>query len=975
MNLKKNYPTYIFLLPLLFIFIGSLHVSAQLPNDFAKVELITNLDNATSFKFLPDGRILILDRYGEILIYKPDKQVTVSAGRLPVFHENEDGLVGIAVDPDFEENAKIYLHYSPDDFVGNRVSRFSLIGDTIDFSSEEILLQWETTRTALYHSGGDMEFDSQGNLFIATGDNTTFPNLYTSLDEINSDRSAEKSSSNTNDLRGKILRIRPNLGGTYTIPQGNLFQDPVEGRPEIYVMGARNPYRIHVDKKNSDWLFWGEVGPDAENPGELGPEGLDEINLTKAPGNYGWPYFSGADNDAYLITYADTPYYNDPQAPINISTWNTGATNLPPAQPAWIEKFHKSHLAGFRYNYDPSLPDSQRLPEAFDKIFFYYDFNTSRIWAVDMDADGNIISEELLDTSVFPGSGGSKDGYIDMEVGPDGKMYILAYGAGCCPDNVGTGKLIRVDYTGIIENSPPNVALEVDVTNGPLPLTVNFKGDKTTDPDGDLSLSYAWDIDVDGTVDATKANYSHTYTVAGTYTAQLKVDDGQGGVGAKTVTIYAGNSTTDFNFIYPPDGGLYAWNEDFDLNLSVSDPEDGAIPCADVDVVSSLGHINHFHDGATIDACPKTLTISDSNHDTTGGQDIFYVLGASYTDSGGVTSRDQIQLHPKRKEAEYFDTQKGTEIISNTALLGGGNEAIKVDNNGYISFSGRNLLNINAVKYLVASSTAGGSIEFRTGSPTGTLVATTQVPTTGNNDNDEWVEIETPITDPKGKNDLFFVFKSTSAQQDIFRLNYVEFLGPGVSNDTLNGGGATDAEITITAPEEGSRVTQPFEVAFEVENWTIKQGDSHLHNFVDGTWINHYYGYEPIPINGYSLGEHTIRVELFNADETPTGIFDELTINITNVVGEVMGVFMEQNPPVDGIAEIRVMNQPENFMVLGINVHDVQGRLLNIYKPEEILVDGNTYKVPVHVLEAGLYFFEIALNQGEPVTLKVLIRN
>ncbi|WP_373519925.1 malectin domain-containing carbohydrate-binding protein [Pricia sp.] len=1135
--MKKFYPTNISILIFLLFFTSVIQLHAQLPNEFAKVDLVTELENSTSFKFLPDGRIIILERFGQILIYNPDTQLAVSAGTLPVFHQLEDGLVGLAVDPDFVNNSKIYLHYSPNDFVGNRVSRFSLVGNQVDFSSEEIVLQWQTSRTAAYHSGGDMDFDSQGNLYIATGDNSGYPNGYNSISETNADLSAEKSSSNMNDLRGKILRIKPGAGTTYTIPPGNLFQNPSQGRPEIYVMGARNPYRIHVDKQNNDWLFWAEVGPDAENPGPQGPMGLDEINLTKASGNYGWPYFSGENNAPYQMTYANPPYFNDPLAPVNISQWNTGATDLPPAQPAWLDKPSECYLVGFRYNYDPDLPDDQRLPEEFDDLLIYYDFNSSQIWAIDTDAEGNLLSEEQVAPVVFPDN---SDGFIDMEVGPDGKMYVLAYGAGCCPDNVGSGRLVRVDYTGITDNSPPNVVLEADVTNGPLPLTVNFKGDKTTDPNGDSPLTYAWDIDVDGTVDNpdnTQPNYTHTYTEAGTYTAQLRVDDGQGGLAAKTIVIYAGNSVSSFDFASPPDGGLFGWNDDIAIDLNVTDAEEGAIACADINVVPSVGHVNHFHDELTIDGCPKTITISDNNHNIDGEEDIFFVLGANYTDSGGLTSRDQIQLHPKRKEAEYYDTQSGTEILGNSATFGGGNSAISVGNNGFISFTGRNLSNMTAVKYLVAAGNAGGTIEFRTGGPTGTLVATTVVPNTGGID--DWVEVQTPITDPGGKNDLFFVFRGTSGQ-DIFRLNYVEFVGAGVSTDnsppkvnsvkldgntrvsvlfseyvspntaqtianyaidngisvsaaelqsdnrtvvlttsplatgvgytltisnvqntaglpmatasfdfsvfeairinsgggevTLNGttfsadqynrggqvfsnttpiqgttedqlyqverfaegtnnnegtggfgyeipvgvageydirlhfaeiffglpgpggapggpgsrifnvviegqqvltdfdilaetdpatvllkefdnipindgfasiilsgvvqgakingievlssdafgGGETDADITITSPSNGWEVNQPFEVAFRIENWRSEQGDGHLHYLIDGGSLEEHEGYGPIAIDGLAFGNHTIRLELFNPDDTPSGIFDEVTVNVTS---------------------------------------------------------------------------------------------
>src|SRR5256885_14651820 len=89
---------------------------------------------------------------------------------------------------------------------------------------------------------------------------------------------AQKSSANTNDLRGKIIRIHPEPDGAYTIPEGNLFpKGTAKTRPEIYTMGSRNPYRISVDQ-HTGFLYWGEVGPDAnvDSVGR-GPRGYDEI--------------------------------------------------------------------------------------------------------------------------------------------------------------------------------------------------------------------------------------------------------------------------------------------------------------------------------------------------------------------------------------------------------------------------------------------------------------------------------------------------------------------------------------------------------------------------------------------------------------------------------------------------------------------------------------------------------------------------
>ena len=107
---------------------------------------------------------------------------------------------------------------------------------------------------------------------------------------------AQKSSGNTNDLRGKIIRIHPEADGTYTIPDGNLFAKGTEKtRPEIYTMGHRNPWRISVDNKTG-YIYWGEVGPDASaDSAGRGPRGYDEFNRAKKAGNFGWPYIIGND--------------------------------------------------------------------------------------------------------------------------------------------------------------------------------------------------------------------------------------------------------------------------------------------------------------------------------------------------------------------------------------------------------------------------------------------------------------------------------------------------------------------------------------------------------------------------------------------------------------------------------------------------------------------------------------------------------
>ena len=216
-------------------------------------------------------------------------------------------------------------------------------GDTLLLKSKKILLEVNTQREECCHTGGSIAWDKNGNLYLSTGDNTNphASNGYSPSDERpgRGPWDAQKSSANTNDLRGKIIRIKPQPNGTYTIPEGNLFpKGTPQTRPEIYTMGHRNPFRISVDQKTG-FVYWGEVGPDASNPDTTrGPAGHDEVGQARKAGNFGWPHFVG-NNKAYhkydFENKKSLPKW-DATAPANTSPNNTGLQILPPAQNAFI---------------------------------------------------------------------------------------------------------------------------------------------------------------------------------------------------------------------------------------------------------------------------------------------------------------------------------------------------------------------------------------------------------------------------------------------------------------------------------------------------------------------------------------------------------------------------------------------------------------------------------------------------------------
>ena len=419
-----------------------------------QVPLVSGLANAIAFEFVPDGRIFIISRFGEVLIRKPGAASVVSAGTLDVYHGFEDGLLGIAIDPGFSTNRHIYLYYSPRSPSVNRLSRFTVVGDSIDMKSEVRMLDIPHQRQTCCHVAGDLEFDAQGNLYLSTGDNSVSHD-YRSISESRRNASAEKSSSNTNDLRGKILRIHPEPDGSYTIPAGNLFPADELHRGEIFAMGFRNPYRFSVDAV-SGWLYVGDVGAQA-NVGdpEIGPRAYDEINQVRSPGNYGWPYFVGP-NLAYFNPALERWW--DPAAPTNNSVWNTGAVSLPPARPSFIDMTHLSLMAGPVYYFDSGVAGRNKLPIEMNGHLLYFDFDSSRFGGAVLDENGDR-------TEIYPLAPGviEAKGPIDMEIGPDHRLYVLDYGAGCCPFDVNEGVLSRVDYVGeVIELSPPTLLSGVE---------------------------------------------------------------------------------------------------------------------------------------------------------------------------------------------------------------------------------------------------------------------------------------------------------------------------------------------------------------------------------------------------------------------------------------------------------------------------------------------------------------------------------
>ncbi|MEE9297274.1 MAG: ThuA domain-containing protein [Phycisphaerae bacterium] len=767
--------------------------SATLQTSFQKSILVADTDAPMNLAVAPDGRVFFVERTGAVRIYKPETGLTVTAAQIDVFTENEDGLLGIALDPDFAGNGWVYLYYSPAGPESKQhVSRFIAVADTLDITSELVLLEIPTQREQCCHSAGDLTFDAAGDLYISVGDNTSpFGSAgFTPIDERPGRAfwDAQRTAGNTNDLRGKILRITPQPDGTYTIPAGNLFPaDGSAGLPEIYAMGCRNPFRIDVDTETG-WLYWGDLGPDSCKI----DFGLDEFNRAQQAGNFGWPYCIG-DNHPFREFDFETDVLGpdfDCLVPVNDSPNNTGAVVLPAAQPAWlwypygpsidfpelgVETSRAGMVAGV-YHFDPALDSPTKLPEYYDDTLFVFEWSRNWMKEIKFDENGDllVINSFLPQTSLVRP--------IDMEIGPDGAIYIVEWGSSFFGSNQDS-QVIRLSY--VRDQREPIARINADVTSGPVPLAVRFSSMGSFDPDSGETLSYAWDFDTDGSVDSTEPNPIHVYDVAGDYTATLTVTDPTMNSAQATMAIAAGNSAPQVTITAPPNGGFFEFGQFIRYQIAVNDVDDLVVDCGRVSMNSLIGHDTHAHPDDELDGCSGFIqTVSGDAHP--GGTDLSYVLEARYTDNGAagvapLSGRAVAVIKPKIQEAEHYTTQSGIAVEATTDTDGCSN-LTEIDHGDYISYVTMNLLNIHSLRYRTASANFDDArIEVRVGSAGGPVISTATIPATA--DWDDWTDVTAPITDPHGTNELFFVFARNEGDTELFKLNWIEFVGPGIGID------------------------------------------------------------------------------------------------------------------------------------------------------------------------------------------------
>ena len=738
-------------------------------NDYEKILLTKDVGEPIDLAVLPDSRVLHTARDGVVRLTDPATGQTTQIAKLDVYANSEDGLQGISLDPDFEENGYVYLVYAPrvmegtsptgveyptttpqgsapnslpagedesywDRWLGyNQLSRFTWDAEnsTLDLDSERAILKVDTQRGQCCHVGADMAWDDEGNLFLSTGDNTpasapgadgyapnnNAPGMNPGFDD-------RRSAGNTNDLRGSILRINPiedipadaevGPGSTYTIPEGNLFDDPqYEGsedlvREEIYVMGVRNPFRIDYDVE-SGALVWGDYGPDAANANpDRGPMGYVEWQLTTEPMNGGWPYCHGPNanyNEWDFETRTPGPWFDCEAGAENNSTWNTGLDVVPPAtapqvyygdrpgdQPALLDPLVELGGGGqapmggpvYRSADYPDVPG--KFPDYWDGKPFMAEFSQDYVVAFTLDelsSDGEVTAvEDFLPNAHLEAVGQPIwDNVMDMEFGPDGSLYVLEYGDGFFRQNPDAG-LYRITYGS--DNATPQAVISADPISGSeAPLEVTFDASGSSDAETpNAELTFEWDFDADGEYDAEGETVTHTFTELGRFDVQLRVTDPQGNYGLAVQPITVGN-TAPVVTLDQPNGAIFDWGDAVPYTVSVHDAEDGDEPvCSDIQYTFGLGHNEHAHPEVSGSAteteagCGFTIQTSPDAVEHGAGEKIYGTLVVTYTDEPqgdvpAITGEATHVLKPEVQQAEWFDASEGVEVVEDAAADAG----------------------------------------------------------------------------------------------------------------------------------------------------------------------------------------------------------------------------------------------------------------------------------------------------------------
>jgi len=656
---------------------GDQAISAStLPPGFIEEQVGPNLASPVGFDMTADGRIFVAQKHGVVRVIRPDgllagtEFINITS---TVNLANDRGLLGFTLHPSFPISPYAYLLYTYDppgvvqDAPAERVSRLirvtvyptntsisipgsavvllgknstrENIGDETGFGEEPscdnagVPIEDCVPSDGRSHSVGHLEFGNDGALYVSLGDGSNDTTM-----DVRALRSQ-----NMDSPLGKILRIDPMTGEG--LPTNPFFDsmNPARNRSKVWSYGLRNPYRFALHPTTNQ-IYIGDVGWGT----------WEELNSGRGK-NFGWPCYEGNDSGSAI-----QPGYEDyaPTQAFCASLYSQGLGVVEPALYSYRHVISGNQTLGAAIVVGAFYTGTS-FPAPYRGALFFGDYN-NRTMSYALITETVVMDQRVQREQAAMGIqsaaasqisvakfGDIEGGPLRMMSGPDGNLYYsFMYFTGS-----GGIRRIRAIAAG---NTPPTAKISANLTNGALPLVVNFSSDGSFDPNGPITTTWSFGNGATSQL----ANPTYTYTVVGIYKAVLTVTDSLGESATANVQIEAGNTAPVPTIISPAATDTYNVGQVINLQGSAQDAEDGTLPGSSLSWAVSLHHNEHVHPDL-FSATGSTASFTIPDH----GDNTFFQICLTAVDSKGTKTKTCRDIRPN-KVSVLFETQpSGLHVI------------------------------------------------------------------------------------------------------------------------------------------------------------------------------------------------------------------------------------------------------------------------------------------------------------------------
>ncbi|GAB3501023.1 PQQ-dependent sugar dehydrogenase [Amycolatopsis cihanbeyliensis] len=702
--------------------------AAAVPTGFGDTVAISGLSSPTAAAFAPDGRVFVAEKSGIVKVFDSlaDPSATVFADLRTQTQDFWDrGLLGLAVDPQFPQRPYVYVSYTYDAEPGGspprwgdecpsppgatdegcvvtgRVSQLTMGSGGTATAEQPLLTGWCQQYPS--HSIGTVTFGPDGALYVGGGDGASFnfadygqvgnpcgdppEPAGTGLSPPDAEGGALRSQSPNRPagqpvvLNGAILRIDPDTGAG--LP-GNPFASSGDANERrIIAYGMRNQFRFGFRPGTSE-IWSGDVGWNA----------WEEINRITDAGdavaeNFGWPCYEGDERQ---------PGYDG----ANLNRCESLYAGAGQDEPYFAYRHNSEVVPGDGCATDGSsvagiaFESGSDYPAAYDGALFFADSSRGCIWAMQTE------SGQPSPSRIVPFVTGA-DVPVQVLTGPGGDLFYVALGA---------GQLRRVSYHS--GNRPPSAVATATPSSGPAPLTVQFDGTGSSDPDQGDGLSYAWDLNGDGSYDdAAGPTASRTYVEVAQVNVGLRVTDSDGATDTATVPVTVGSppGQDPVPVIDEPTGELnWRVGQTVPFSGRAVDQQDGTLPASALSWRLAIRHCQegggcHTHNVRDFDGVSAGEFVAPDH-----GYPSHLRLTLTATDSDGNTGSSTLELYPRTVELTFTSSPSGA------ALTAAGAEqqapftrTVIVGSNNSISAASPQRLGWLDLKYAFSSWSDGGA--------------------------------------------------------------------------------------------------------------------------------------------------------------------------------------------------------------------------------------------------------------------------